>query len=52
MAIEDQKYDDLVKHINALLATGRTTTARTCLIKLALDILKYYGYEVKIVDEA
>jgi len=51
MAIEDQKYDDLVKHVNALLATGRATTVRTWLIKLALDILKHYGYEVKFIDE-
>ena len=46
MAIEDQRYVDVVKAVNALIATGRTATVRNWLVQLAIGILNYYGYEV------
>lgn len=46
MAVEDQEYEKLVKQVNALLATGREAMVRGWLIKLALEILRHYGYEV------
>lgn len=46
MAVEDQRYEEVVKAVNALLKTGRTNMVRGWLIKLALDILRHYGYDV------
>lgn len=52
MAVEDQEYDALMKQVNALLKTGRTAMVRTWLVKLAMDILKHYGYEVTTQAES
>lgn len=46
MAVEDERYEEVVKAVNALLRTGRTNMVRNWLIRLALDILKHYGYDV------
>lgn len=46
MAIEDERYAEVVKAVNALIATGRTEQVRAWLVELAIGILKYYGYEV------
>jgi hypothetical protein len=46
MAIEDDKYEELVACVNALIATGRDRMVRQWLIKLALNILYHYGYQV------
>lgn len=46
MAIEDKKYEEVVKAINALIGTGRTEQVRCWLVELAIGILKYYGYKV------
>lgn len=50
MAVEDQRYDEVVAAINALMKTGRAQMVRGWLIKLALDILYHYGYEV-VIDQ-
>jgi hypothetical protein len=50
MAIEDQRYQEAVKAINLLIATGRTSMVRGWLVGLAVDILKHYGYEV-VLDQ-
>ena len=46
MAIEDKRYEELVKALNALIATRRTATVRNWLVQLAIGILNYYEYEV------
>lgn len=46
MAIEDEKYEQVVKAINDLIATGRTNMVRGWLVQIAIGILNYYGYEV------
>lgn len=46
MAIEDKKYEEVVKAVNALIGTGRKEQVRCWLVELAMGILKYYGYEV------
>jgi hypothetical protein len=48
MAIEDQKYDDMVNAVNALLKTGRPEMVRGWLIRFALDILRHYGYAIAV----
>lgn len=46
MAIEDQKYDALLKALHDYMGTGRTAMVRSALVKLAISILKHYGYDV------
>lgn len=46
MAIEDQRYEEAVRAVNAFIATGRHTFVRLMLVKLAKEILRYYGYDV------
>jgi len=50
MAVEDKKYDEMIKSVNALMATGRTAMVKGWLIKLAVDILKYYGYDTSQIS--
>lgn len=51
MAIEDQRYEEVEKAVNALMATGRTAFVRSMLVKLALSILRHYGYEVTEIKD-
>lgn len=51
MAIEDERYADVVKAVNALIATGRTGMVRNWLVELAFGILKYYGYEITMQNK-
>lgn len=46
MAIEDKKYEEVVRAVNALIATGRNEQVRCWLVELAMGMLRYYGYEV------
>lgn len=46
MAVENDRYVDVVNAVNALMATGRKEMVRCWLVELAIGILKYYGYEV------
>lgn len=46
MAVEDQKYNDILKAIQAFMATGRSAFVRVSLINLAYSILRHYGYDV------
>lgn len=50
MAIEDKKYEELMTAVNALLRTGRQEMVRGWLIRLAFDILRYYGYTIAPQD--
>lgn len=46
MAIEDEKYIQVVNAVNALMGTGRKEQVRCWLVELAIGILTHYGYKV------
>lgn len=46
MAIEDEKYNAVVEAIQAFMKTGRNGFVKSQLIRLAIQLLWHYGYEV------
>jgi hypothetical protein len=50
MAIENDKYVEVVRAVNALISTGRKEMVRGWLVELAIGILNYYGY--KVIEES